>query len=675
MENIISTMKCFSVCPHDCPDACALEVEIKDNMVVKISGNKDHVFTQGSICNKTYFYRDVIYSDKRVLYPYKRVGKKGNLSFERISWKEAIKTIVERWQNILKHYQSDSILPYSYAGTEGVLNKASMDRRFFNKLQSAQLLRTICSAAGSKGFELAYGKAIGTNPIYTQNSKFIIFWGINAIVTNLHQAIFAQRARLNGAKIISIDVEKNETANFADEFYHIMSASDGVLALGIANIIINENLYDKEFIESNTVGFDKFKELVKKYAPDTVSKQTGLSKEQLNKLAIEYATIKPGFIRIGNGLQHHLNGGFNTWAISLLPALVGSWKYKEGGSLKSNSGYFPINKTLLERPDLLNKKPRSINMVELGKALTDNKNPIKSIYVYNSNPLVVAPNHNLVKKGFEREDLFVVVHERLWSDTAKYADIVLPSTTSFEHEDLYISYWHNVIAFANRVIEPLGQSKPNIEVFSMLAQAFGFSQDCFKDNVYDLADQALDSEYFKRHNISLNRLLKEKFIELEYIDFPYTDSAYTKTEKIQFENPEAINLAGTGLPECTALTLNYPFILISPPNKHFLNSTFAHVNKLKEKEYAPYVKINPKDAIKYDLKDNCNVEIFNEQGSCILKAMISDDVKEGVLVARGLYWVDDYINKQPINTLTSDKLSDIGGGAVFFSSGVNIKKV
>ncbi|OSS42468.1 Anaerobic dehydrogenase, typically selenocysteine-containing [Desulfurella amilsii] len=668
-------MKCFSVCSHDCPDACALEVEIKDNLVAKISGNKDHPFTQGIICNKTAQYKEVVYSDKRVLYPHKRVGEKGTNAFKRISWDEAIETIVTKWQRILKNYTSDSILPYSYAGTEGVLNNASMDRRFFNKLGAAKLLRTICSAAGTKGFELAYGKAIGTNPIYTSNSKFIVFWGVNALATNLHQAIFAQKARQSGAKIVSIDVEKNETAHFADEFYHINPASDGILALGIANIIINENLYDREFIENNTYGFGAFKELTKQYTPNIVCKQTGLSEKQLNKLSIEYATTHPSFIRIGNGLQHHLNGGCNTWAISLLPALVGAWKFKAGGAIKSNSGYFPINKNLLQRPDLLASKTRTINMVELGKALSDEKNPIKSIYVYNSNPLVVAPNHNLVKKGFQREDLFVVVHERLWTTTALYADIVLPATTFLEHDDLYTSYWHNTIAFAKRAIEPLGESKPNIEVFSMLALAFGFKERCFRDNAYELASQALDDSYFKSHNITLNRLLEEKFIVLENIGYPYKDTAYTKLCKIQFKNEDAVNSTGKDLPECTDFSTHCPFILITPPNKYFLNSTFAHIDKLRKNSGVPSVKINTKDAIKHGIKDNDNVEVFNEQGSCILKAVICEDVKEGVLISRGLYWADDYINKQPINALTSDKLSDIGQGAVFFSTGVELKKL
>lgn len=667
-------MKCFSVCPHDCPDACALEIEVKDSLVEKISGNKNHPFTQGIICNKTTHYKDVVYSDKRVLYPHKRVGKKGSFSFERISWQEAIETIVTKWHAIIENYSSDSILPYSYAGTEGVLNNASMDRRFFNKLGAAKLLRTICSAAGSEGFNLAYAKAVGTNPIYTQNSKLIVFWGVNALATNLHQAIFAQKARQNGAKIVCIDVEKNETAQFADEFYHIYPASDGVLALGIANIIINENLYDKEFIESNAFGFDDFKKLVSDYNIAKVCKQTGLTKSQLYKLSCDYAAIKPSFIRIGNGLQHHLNGAINTWAISLLPALVGSWKFKEGGALKSNSGYFPLNKALLERPDLLTKKPRIVNMVELGKALSDNQKPIKSIYVYNSNPLIVAPNHNTVKKGFERQDLFVVVHERLWTDTAKYADIVLPATTFLEHEDLYISYWHNVVAFAKHSIEPLGESKPNIEVFSKLALAFDFQEQIFRDNAYELASQALDNDYFKNQNVTLERLLKENFIALNSIDFPYKHSAFTQSQKVEFKSQKAFDATKKYLPECKTLSLNYPFILVSPPNKYFLNSTFAHIKLLKNRAGVPAIKIHTNDATRLKINENDEVEVFNEQGSVVLKAQICEDVKEGVLVSRGLFWADDY-KTAPINTLTSDKLSDIGGGAVFFSTGVNIRKL
>ena len=586
-------------------------------------------------------------------------------------------------------------MPYSYGGTEGVINKASMDRRLFNKIGATALDRTICSAAGSLGYQLAYGESKGVNPLDTVNAKLIIFWGINALETNMHQALLAEAARKEGAKIIAIDVHRNKTAKWVDDFYMILPGSDGALALGIAHIILRDNLENKEFLKKYSFGFDEFRKKAHEYPPDKVAGITGLSKERIEHLAKLYAETKPSFLRIGNGLQHHKNGGINTWLISLLPALTGAWSDKGGGALKSNSGYFPLNEEALKRPDLLKKPVRTVNMVQLGKALCEVSNPpIMSLYVYNSNPAVVAPNQNLVIKGLAREDLFTVVHEQTTTDTAKWADIILPATTSFEHADLYVSYWHTFIQWADPVIQPLGEAKPNIEVFKLIANALDFNDECFSDTEEDIARQAVDLPYWKEKGITFERLKKERFIKIETEDYPFEfDKLNTSSGKIEFKskkvsacglsevpqyNPinEYYDFRNTGFNKNnTALNTNYPLIFVSPPNHFFLNSSFAGVTSLKAKAIEPFLEINPEDAEARGINDGDLIRVENERGGLSIKAKVVNSVLPGVVVSAGLWWKDDYANGSGVNALTPDDLSDIGGGATFFSSLVEVKKI
>ena len=684
----------YSVCPHDCPDTCALKVEVEDGKIVKVAGDPLHPLTKGVICEKVRAYPERIYGN-RILYPMRRTGKKDGGEFKRISWNDAIDEITKRWRELISKYGSESIMPYSYGGTEGVINKASMDRRLFNKIGATALDRTICSAAGSLGYQLAYGESKGVNPLDTVNAKLIIFWGINALETNMHQALLAEAARKEGAKIIAIDVHRNKTAKWVDDFYMILPGSDGALALGIAHIILRDNLENKEFLKKYSFGFDEFRKKAHEYPPDKVAGITGLSKERIEHLAKLYAETKPSFLRIGNGLQHHKNGGINTWLISLLPALTGAWSDKGGGALKSNSGYFPLNEEALKRPDLLKKPVRTVNMVQLGKALCEVSNPpIMSLYVYNSNPAVVAPNQNLVIKGLAREDLFTVVHEQTTTDTAKWADIILPATTSFEHADLYVSYWHTFIQWADPVIQPLGEAKPNIEVFKLIANALDFNDECFSDTEEDIARQAVDLPYWKEKGITFERLKKERFIKIETEDYPFEfDKLNTSSGKIEFKskkvsacglsevpqyNPinEYYDFRNTGFNKNnTALNTNYPLIFVSPPNHFFLNSSFAGVTSLKAKAIEPFLEINPEDAEARGINDGDLIRVENERGGLSIKAKVVNSVLPGVVVSAGLWWKDDYANGSGVNALTPDDLSDIGGGAVFFSSRVEVKKI
>ena len=676
----------YSVCPHDCPDTCALKLEIVNGVIKKIDGDLSHPVTRGVICEKVRAYPERIYNN-RIFYPLRRTGKKGSGKFDRISWSEAIDEIASRWKKLISQYGSESIMPYSYGGTEGIVNKSSMDRRLFNKIGATAIDRTICSTAGSLGYQLAYGASKGVNPLDVVNAKLIIFWGINALETNIHQAIISDTARKNGAKIISIDVHKNKTAKWSDEFFMILPGSDGALALGIAHIILRDKAEDKLFLDKYSFGLYDFRKKAMEYPPEKVAKLTGLPEERIESLAKAYAEAKPSFIRIGNGLQHHRNGGINTWAISLLPALTGAWNDKGGGALKSNSGYFPLNEDALKRPDLIKNPPRTVNMVQLGKALCELEPPLRSLYVYNSNPAVVAPNQNLVIKGLAREDLFTVVHEQTMTDTAKFADIILPATTSFEHADLYISYWHTLIQWANPVIPRVGEAKPNIEVFKMLSHSLGFNDACFLDTEEDIARQALDVYYWKEKGITLERLKKERFININTGNLPFEfDRLSTPTGKIEFKSKKVLSYGFSDIPEYNPI--NYAnnnilktekdrsdLIFISPPNHFFLNSSFAGVSSLKVKALEPFIEINPKDAEDRGIKDGDLVIVENDRGSITIKAKVLESVLPGVVVSAGLWWKDAYLNGSGVNALTPDDLSDIGGGATFFSAQVEIRKI
>ncbi len=692
----------YSVCPHDCPDACALKVEIDDGKITKVAGDISHPITRGVICEKVRAYPERIYNPARILYPMRRVGKKGTGKFERISWNVAVGEIVSRWKELIDACGPESILPYSYGGTEGVVNNAGMDRRLFNKLGATRLKRNICSVAGSSGYKLAYGASISINPINTINSKFFIFWGINALETNIHQAIFADRARKNGAKIIAIDVHRNKTAKWADDFYLILPGSDGALALGLAHIILRDDLADKVFLKQYAYGFDEYRLKVKEYPPERVAKLTGLTPQRIEHLAHSYAGIRPNFIRIGNGLQHHDNGGINTWAIALLPALVGAWRDKGGGALKSNSEYFPINDDALQRPDLTENVPRIVNMIQLGKALCElDDPPVRSLYVYNSNPAVVAPNQNLVLNGLARDDLFTVVHEQVMTDTAKFADIVLPATTSFEHSDLYISYWHTVIQWAGPIIPRIGEAMPNIDVFKLIAKAFGLTDPCFLDSEEDMARQALDLPYWHDQGITFERIRKERFIMLNISDYPFANGGFfTSSGKVEFKNKEVVKLGLCETPDYRPINnikgdelfynenkknkkydahnllskADFPLTFITPPNHFFLNSTFVNIASLKAKAQEPFLEINPRDAEDRRIHSNDIVSVENSRGCLLLKAMVIDSVLPGVVVAAGLWWRDNYKNGSGVNILTPDNLSDIGEGATFFSTLVEVKK-
>src|SRR5579872_2986529 len=536
-----------ATCPHDCPDACGVLITVEDGRATKIQGDPEHPVTRGFLCAKVSKYLDRVYSPARVLYPLRRIGPKGPAAgvaqqpsfapgqpraavptqadshiWERISWDEALGEIAARFRTIATEFGSEAILPYSYGGTLGALNGASMDRRFFHRLGASQLARNICSAAGEAGLKSVIGVKMGTEPEQFPHSRYIIAWAANIHGNNVHLWPFIEEARRNGAKLVVIDPYRTRTAACADWYLPINPGTDAALALGMMHVIINENLYDADYVTCATIGFEELRKKVQEYPPEKVSRWTGISASDIVRLAREYATTRPAVIRLNYGIQRSEGGGSATRAVTMLPCITGSWKEVGGGLQLSTSGAYPLRKDLLERTDLMSASPlgrpaRTINMVELAKALnTVDDPPVKALFVYNSNPAAVAPNHNDVVRGLLRPDLFTVVHEQFFTDTTDYADFVLPATTFFEHKDLQTAYGHYYLQVSQPAIAPPGECRSNVETFRALARCMGFEDECFRETVDEMMDAALQSPNPWLQGIDRRKLEDEGHIRLNF---------------------------------------------------------------------------------------------------------------------------------------------------------------
>jgi anaerobic selenocysteine-containing dehydrogenase len=664
-----------SVCPLDCPDQCGLLIQKEAGKIVKIGGDPNHPVTRGAICNKVRNMAERIYDEKRLQFPMKRVGPKGLRQFERISWEEAIETITDRWKALIDSYGAESILPYSFYGNMGLIGTEGFDRRFFNRLGSSRLGYSICSAAGSKGYAYTMGASMGTDPEDTVHAKLMIFWGINAVSTNMHQMVYAEQARKNGAQIVVIDVHRNQTGRSADWFIPILPGTDAALALGIMHILFAEGLEDQGFLEAYTVGHQELREHVRQYNPTMVSEITGVPVEDIYRLARLYGSTVPAFIRIGNGIQHHDNGGMCVRTIACLPAITGQWQHLGGGAIKGNGGYLEFNEAALQRPDLLPRSTRKVNMNLIGAALTKLDPPIRSLYVYNSNPAIVAPRANLVRKGLAREDLFTVVHDLFLTETAAYADIVLPATSSFENTDLYMSYWHHYSQIQQPVITPHAESKSNVDVFRLLAAAMGFEEQAFKDTEAEMITQALDNP----NNPHLRGVTYESLVEKQFVKGRtktiLENPLKTPSGKIELYSKRMQLHGYPPLPTYIPLPVDeYSFYFIPAPNHNFLNSTFSNNDKHVRMEKTMKLHMHVQDAARLGVASGDCVRIWNDGGKCELTAVVGEDVLPGVFVSQGL-WADAEGKKFLVNALTPDRVADMGDGATFFSGRVDAELV
>jgi anaerobic selenocysteine-containing dehydrogenase len=673
-----------SVCALDCPDACSLLINVDPaGRGSKLRGKPGHPVTRGFLCAKVARYLEREYSPERLLYPLRRAGAKGEGRFTRISWDEALAEIAEKLAAASREFGPESILPYSYAGTMGLLNGSGMDRRFFHRLGASRLDRTICSAAGMAGLNDALGLRYALEPEQFRHAKLIIAWGANVLGTNVHLWPFIVEARRNGAKFYTIDPHRNRTGKLADRHYAIRPGTDAALALAMMHVILAEGLEDRDYVDRHTLGAAELAERVRCWTPGRAAEATGLPAEDIVNLAREYATTRPAAIRLNYGVQRSERGAMSVRTIALLPALTGAWRDAGGGVQLSTSAAFQLNRAGLERPDLqfsspLKREARIINMSELGRALTEVDNPpVQAVVVYNSNPAAIAPDQHAVRRGFKRENLFTVVLEQFQTDTADFADIVLPVTTFLEHTDLYLAYGHYHLQLARPALPSPGETLPNTEIFRRLAALMGFDEPCFHDCDDAMIRTLLDSRHPFLDGISLERLDREHSVRLKLGDpfLPFANGGFgTASGKCEFGaatldyQPPAESRQGD-----RALLRRYPLEMISPKNDDSMNSTFGLRPDTDWQTAA--LKLHPDDAGPRAISTGDAVRVFNDRGQCILRAEVSQTIARGVVSTPAVRSPKMAPDGNSANMLTSQRLTDKGGGPTFYSCLVNVQKI
>ena len=672
-----------TVCPHDCPDTCSISATVEGGRVTACDGDPDHPFTQGFLCHKVRRYPERIYSPARVLYPLRRVGKKGEGRFVRITWDEALDEVAGRLTSIATTWGSEAILPYSYGGNMGLVARKA-GHAFFHRLGATRLLRTICDTAAEEAWLATYGAGIGSDFEGAVRSDLLILWGINAVHTNIHGMRFVAEARRQGARLVVIDPYRTRTARLADVHLMPRPGTDAALALAIANVLIREDLVDRGFIVRGTVGFDAYRDEASRFSPERAAAITGVPAEAIWELARSYGRARAPFLRLGNGLQRHTNGGQAVRAIVCLPALVGAFERPGGGALWETFDAFPMNWTAFEGEGLQRHPTRAVNMVQLGHALTALTGPpVQALFVYQSNPAAVCPEQAQVVAGLAREDLFTVVHEQMHTDTVDYADLVLPATTSFESLDLYRSYGHYYLQLARPVIPPQGEARSNWDLFRALAARLGFAEAIFSNSTDEIIRGLLDVEALRAAGITYHRLASGDPVRVHVprTGNPFVNGCPTPSGKIEFVSGR---LATQGLPAVPtyrpaiegheARTPEAPFQFMTPPAKDFLNTSFGCVDRMRRGEDKPRVKIHPADAAVRGIASDTLVRVFNRRGACVLFAEVTEEVPPGLLVAEGIWWSKHHPGGKGVNQLASQRLTDLGACSTLHENLVNVEK-
>jgi anaerobic selenocysteine-containing dehydrogenase len=665
-----------------------MAVTVEGDRAVALGGDTEHRFTQGFLCAKVNHYLERVYSPERILHPLRRVGRKGDGKFERIGWDEALDAIAARFREVIAAHGPQAILPYSYAGNMGLLSNASLDRRFFHALGASLLDRTICASAGTAGYRATAGKTMGFDPEAVVHAKLIVAWGANIVSSNVHLWPFVEEARRRGARLVAIDPFRSRTAEKADLHLAPMPGTDAALALGVMHVIFRDGLEDRDYLERYAVGAEPLRERARQWTPERTAAATGLDAGAVESFAREYATTQPSAIRLNYGLNRHAGGGMAVRSITCLPALVGAWRHPGGGVLLSTSGTFPVNGSYLARPDLIPPGTRTINMSQLGRALTDPKlaPPVKALFVYNSNPGAVAPEQEQVRQGLLREDLFVVVHELFPTDTVDFADVVLPATTALEHYDIHKAYGHLYLSLSRPAIAPLGEAKPNTEVFRLLAARLGLDDPCLREGDEELARHAIDWGHPHARGLSFERLEREGSVRLSVPEpfAPFAEGGFpTPSGKCELfseglERQGLDGLAGYVPPRESPLTnperaRSYPLAFISPPAHHFLNSSFSAQPVFVRRESEPCVFLNPRDAAARGIADGQPVRTFNDRGAFLARARVSRAARPGVVVGLSIWWAKMCPGGRNANAVTSQETTDMGGGATFYDALVEVE--
>jgi anaerobic selenocysteine-containing dehydrogenase len=666
-------------CPHDCPDTCALRITVENGRAIKVQGDPDHPPTHGALCTKVSRYAERSYHPERVLHPLRRVGPKGSGRFERITWEAALGEIATRLKAIAAR-DPQAIVPYSYAGTMGLLQGEAMAGRFFHQLGASLLDRTICSSAGGDALVATYGGKVGMHLEFYAESRLILVWGSNSIASNLHFWTFAQAAKRAGAKLICIDPRKTETADKCHQHIAILPGTDGALALGLMHELIVNGWLDDDYIERHTDGWPALRERALQWPPERAAAVCGITADEVRGLARDYGTTKPAAIRFNYGMQRVRGGGNAARLIAILPCLTGAWRHRAGGALLSASGWFKAhrNDAALQRPDLLAGRPvRTINMSTIGDDLLRESSKafgpkIEALIVYNSNPVAVAPESKKVVAGFAREDLYTVVLEHFMTDTADHADIVLPATTQLEHLDVHTSYGHTYAMLNEPAIAPLGEAKPNTQVFRELAAKMGWDDPCFHDDDETLARAAFGPD------VPWEQLRERGWVKLPIPDAPFADGGFpTPNGKCRIDAP------GLGIPDhvpnyesaqsTPALAQRYPLAMISPPARNFLNSTFVNVTSLRDIEGEPLLEMHADDAAPRGIADGQRVRVVNDRGSYLCTARLSERARPGVVNGLGIWWRKLGLEGTNVNELTHQRLTDLGRAPAFYDCLVDVR--
>ncbi|WP_245638005.1 molybdopterin-containing oxidoreductase family protein [Hydrogenophaga taeniospiralis] len=668
-------------CPHDCPDTCALLTTVNHGVALRVQGNPAHRHTDGALCTKVSRYTERSYHPERILQPLRRVGPKGSGRFEPVGWDEALDGIAARLK-IIASRDPQAILPYSYAGTMGQVQSEGMAARFFHRLGASHLDRTICATAGGEGLTHTLGGKVGMKVEFFAEAQLILIWGSNSIASNLHFWRLAQQAKRNGARLVCIDPRRSETADKCHEHIALRPGTDAALALALMHELIVHDWLDHDYIEQHTLGWEGLRERALQWPPERAAEVCGIPVQQITDLARAYGTTKPAAIRLNYGMQRVRGGGNAVRAIACLPALVGAWRHRAGGLLLSASGHFPVDRAALHRPDLLaGRTPRTINMVTIGDDLLRETSAafgpkIEALIVYNSNPVAVAPESGQVVQGFAREDLFTVVLEHFQTDTADLADYILPATTQLEHWDIHTSYGHTDVLLNRPAIAPVGQARPNTEVFRQLARRMGFDEPCFQDS-----DEALCRTVFG-DAVDFDQLLEHGFATLPLPEAPFAQGGFpTASGRCEFFSARLAAQGLDGLPdhlpnhEVAGSSARYPLAMISPPARNFLNSSFVNVKSLRDIEGEPVLEIHADDAQARGIASGQMVRIFNDRGEYRCKAKVSPRARPGVVNGLGIWWRKLGPAGTNVNQVTSQRLTDLGRGPVFYDCLVEVAGV
>lgn len=666
-------------CPHDCPDTCALLTTVRDGVALKVQGNPAHRPTAGVLCNKVSHYAERTYHPQRLLQPLRRAGPKGSGRFEPVGWDEALDDIAARLGAIAAR-DPQAILPYSYAGTMGLVQGESIAARFFHRVGASLLDRTICASAGAEALTQTLGGKVGMKVEFFAEAKLILIWGSNSIASNLHFWRLAQEAKRNGAKLVCIDPRRSETAEKCHEHVQLLPGTDAALALALMHELVVNDWLDHDYLARHTLGWDGLRERALRWTPERAAEVCGVPADQIRALARDYGTTKPAAIRLNYGMQRVRGGGNAVRAVACLPALTGAWRHRAGGVLLSSSGFFPSDKAALQRPDLLQgRQPRTINMTTIGDDLLRPSSSafgpkVEAVIVYNSNPVAVAPESSKVVQGFAREDLFTVVLEHFRTDTADYADYVLPATTQLEHWDVHGSYGHTDVLLNRPAVAPLGQARTNTDVFRELARRMGFDEPCFAES-----DESLCRIAFGER-VDFNQLLEQGFASLGIPDAPYAEGNFPSASgKVEFFSERLARQGLDGLPdhlpnyEAIGTSARYPLAMISPPARNFLNSTFVNLESLRDIEGEPLLELHAVDAAARGIADGGVVRVFNDRGEYICKARVSPRARPGVVNGLGIWWRKLGLAGTNVNQLTSQRLTDLGRAPTFYDCLVEVQ--